>query len=91
MGVLRPQRYPEDVGYLFTHPSSLIMFPYFLKTYVLFGYGVVLRPKPTTRLYLSSDAPQILRVVSSLPLGRELASGLHVTALTAESTRVDTH
>ena len=52
VGVLRPKRYPKHVGYLFTHLSSLIIFPYFFKTYVLFGYGVVLRPKPTTRTLL---------------------------------------
>jgi hypothetical protein len=29
-----------------------MIFPYFFKTYVLFGYGVVLRPKALTRTLL---------------------------------------
>ena len=46
-------------------------------------FGTLLGPLPKRLLYLSSDAPQILTVLSSLPLARELASGLHVTALTS--------
>ena len=45
--------------------------------------GTLLGPLPERRLYLSSDAPQILTVWSSLPLARDLASGLHVTAFTS--------
>ena len=45
--------------------------------------GTLLGPSPERRLYLFSDAPQILTVWSSLPLARDLASGLHVTAFTS--------
>jgi hypothetical protein len=41
-----------------------------------------LSPLPKRPLYLSSEAPQILTVLSWLPLARELASGLHVTVVT---------
>ena len=45
--------------------------------------GTLLGPLPERRLYLSSDEPQILTVLSSLPLARDLASGLNVTAFTS--------
>jgi hypothetical protein len=45
-------------------------------------FGTLLGSLPERQLYLSSDAPQILTVLSSLPLASHLASGLHVTALT---------
>ena len=47
------------------------------------AFGTLLGPLPKRRLYLSSDAPQMLIVLSSLPLASDLASALHVTALTS--------
>ena len=46
-------------------------------------FGTLLGPLPKRPLYLSSDAPHILTVLSSLPLASDLASALHVTALTS--------
>jgi len=46
-------------------------------------FGTLLGPLPKRPLYLSSDAPHILTVLSLLPLASDLASALHVTALTS--------
>jgi hypothetical protein len=46
-------------------------------------FGTLFGPLPKLRLYLSSDLPQNLTVLSSLPLASDLASGLHVTVLTS--------
>ena len=46
-------------------------------------FGTLLGPLPKRPLYLSSDGPQSFRVLSSLPLASDFASGLNVTVLTS--------
>ena len=46
-------------------------------------FGTLLGPLPKRPLYLSSDGPHSFRVLSSLPLASDFASGLNVTVLTS--------
>ncbi len=74
VGVLRPALSP---------PNFFQRRPRLCLDMVSTGSSTLLGPLPEHRLYLSSDAPQIITVLSSLALARDLASGLHVTALTS--------
>jgi hypothetical protein len=68
-------------------PVSMVSSGVFAKTTDICPhfFGTLLGLLPKRRLYLSSDAPQILTVLSSLPLTSDLVSGLHDTV----DTRVD--
>jgi len=73
-GVHRSKLSPTHVRYLFPHLTSPIIFPYFFQRRPRLCLDMVssrgLNRLPKRRLYLSTDDPQILTVLSELPLAR---------------------